>query len=112
MYYSRGNYEAFARPLKPEGVERKTAHIIGGVLAGLATAVFLIRDGQMDGKKITVYEETDILGGACDGIEDPQKKFIFRGGREMEDHFECLWDLFKSIPSIKDKNITVLDSFY
>jgi oleate hydratase len=112
MYYSRGNYEAFARPLKPEGVERKTAHIIGGGLAGLATAVFLIRDGQMSGKKITIYEETNILGGACDGIEDPQKKFIFRGGREMEDHFECLWDLFKSIPSIKDKKISVLDSFY
>ena len=25
MYYSSGNYEAFARPRKPEGVERKSA---------------------------------------------------------------------------------------
>ena len=25
MYYSSGNYEAFARPRKPEGVESKTA---------------------------------------------------------------------------------------
>lgn len=26
MYYSSGNYEAFARPKKPEGVERKSAY--------------------------------------------------------------------------------------
>ncbi|GHU26993.1 hypothetical protein FACS1894152_2790 [Bacilli bacterium] len=90
MYYSRGNYEAFASPIKPKGVDKKKAHIIGGGLAGLATAFFLIRDGQMDGKNITVYEETKILGGACDGIRDPRQQFIFRGGREMEDHFECL----------------------
>ena len=25
MYYSSGNYEAFARPEKPEGIERKSA---------------------------------------------------------------------------------------
>ena len=29
MYYSSGNYEAFARPRKPEGVDNKSAHIIG-----------------------------------------------------------------------------------
>ena len=28
MYYSSGNYEAFARPKKPEGVERKSAYIV------------------------------------------------------------------------------------
>ncbi|WP_422120570.1 oleate hydratase [Lactococcus petauri] len=25
---------------------------------------------------------------------------MIRGGREMENHFECLWDLFHSIPSL------------
>ena len=29
MYYSSGNYEAFVRPQKPEGVERKSAYIVG-----------------------------------------------------------------------------------
>ena len=33
MYYSSGNYEAFARPRKPEGVDRKSAYIIGSGLA-------------------------------------------------------------------------------
>ena len=30
MYYSNGNYEAFARPKKPEGIDSKNAYIIGG----------------------------------------------------------------------------------
>ena len=29
IYYSNGNYEAFARPRKPEGVDDKNAYIVG-----------------------------------------------------------------------------------
>ena len=50
MYYSSGNYEAFVRPLKPEGVERKSAYIVGTGLAALTAACYLVRDGQMPGK--------------------------------------------------------------
>lgn len=35
-----------------------------------------------------------------------------RGGREMENHFECLWDLFRSIPSLDTPGASVLDEFY
>ena len=35
-----------------------------------------------------------------------------RGGREMEDHFECLWDLFRSIPSLEVPGASVLDEYY
>ena len=28
MYYSSGNYEAFARPKKPEGIDHKSAYIV------------------------------------------------------------------------------------
>ena len=34
MYYSSGNY-AFAHPKKPEGVDHKSAYIIGSGLAAL-----------------------------------------------------------------------------
>ena len=47
MYYSSGNYEAFAHPRKPKDVEKKSAHLIGSGLASLAAACFLVRDGQM-----------------------------------------------------------------
>ncbi|MEG2330596.1 oleate hydratase [Anaerorhabdus sp.] len=112
MYYSNGNYEAFAKPLKPKDVDLKSAYFVGSGLASLAGACFLIRDGQMKGQNIHIFEELNIAGGACDGINDPNKGFIIRGGREMEDHFECLWDLFRSIPSLEIPDASVLDEFY
>lgn len=112
MYYSNGNYEAFARPRKPKDVDKKSAYLIGSGLASLAAACFLVRDGQMKGEHIHILEELSIAGGACDGINDQSKGFIIRGGREMENHFECLWDLFRSIPSLETKDASVLDEFY
>lgn len=51
MYYSNGNYEAFAKPKKPAGVDKKSAYLVGSGLASLAAAAFLVRDGQMKGKE-------------------------------------------------------------
>lgn len=112
MYYSNGNYEAFAHPKKPEGVDQKSAYLIGSGLAALSAAAFLVRDGQMKGENIHILEELDIAGGGLDGIRDDGRGFIVRGGREMENHFECLWDLFRSVPSLEVENASVLDEFY
>ena len=30
----------------------------------------------------------------------------------MENHFECLWDFFRSVPSLEVKDASVLDEFY
>lgn len=112
IYYTSGNYEAFARPEKPEGVEGKSAYLVGGGLASLAAACFLVRDGQMPGSHIHILEAMDVAGGACDGINDPTRGYVMRGGREMENHFECLWDLFHSIPSLEVPGASVLDEYY
>ena len=112
IYYSNGNYEAFARPEKPEGVDQKSAWLVGSGLASLAAACFLVRDGQMKGENIHILEAMDIAGGACDGINDPTRGYVMRGGREMENHFECLWDLFRSIPSLEVPDASVLDEYY
>ena len=112
MYYSNGNYEAFARPRKPEGVENKSAYIIGSGLAGLAAACFLVRDAQMEGSHIHILEAGPIAGGALDGAYIAEHGYSCRGGREMEDHMECLWDLFRSIPSLETEGASVLDEFY
>lgn len=112
MYHSNGNYEAFARPKKPADVDMKTAYLVGSGLASMAAAAFMIRDGQMKGENIHIFEELNMPGGALDGIFDPLRGFIIRGGREMENHFECLWNLFRSIPSLEIENASVLDEFY
>ena len=90
MYYSSGNYEAFVRPLKPEGVDCKSAYIIGTGLAALSAACFLVRDGQMAGEHIHIFEKDPIPGGACDGFEYPGLGYVMRGGREMDNHFEVM----------------------
>lgn len=112
MYYTNGNYEAFARPRKPKDVDAKSAWLIGSGLASLSAAAFLIRDGQMPGDHIHILEETALPGGACDGLNIPELGFVIRGGREMENHYECLWDLYRSIPSLEVENASVLDEFY
>ena len=112
IYYTNGNYEAFARPEKPEGVDDKHAYLVGSGLASLAAACFLVRDAQMPGDHIHILEAMDIAGGACDGIFDPMRGYVMRGGREMENHFECLWDLFHSIPSLEKPGASVLDEYY
>lgn len=112
MYYTNGNYEAFARPRKPKNVDAKSAWLVGSGLASLSAAAFLIRDGQMPGDRIHILEEAPLPGGACDGMLVPELGFVIRGGREMENHYECLWDLYRSIPSLEVENASVLDEFY
>ena len=81
MYRSNGNFEAYAQPLKPDGIEGKKAYFVGGGLASLAGAAFLVRDAGMPGANITVLEELSLAGGSMDGILDEHKGFIVRGGR-------------------------------
>lgn len=112
MYYAAGTYEAFARPEKPEGVDKKSAYIIGTGLAGLSAAFYLLRDGQIKGEHIHLLEKLDLAGGSCDGRKDITKGFYMRGGREMDNHFECMWDMFRSVPSIETPDVSVLDEYY
>ena len=112
MYYSAGTYEAFAHPEKPEGADKKSAYIIGTGLAGLAAAFYCVRDGQIKGENVHLLEKLELTGGSCDGFKDITKGFYMRGGREMDNHFECMWDLFRDVESIETPGVSVLDEYY
>ncbi|MBZ9622185.1 oleate hydratase [Clostridium sp. FP2] len=105
-----GNYQNI-NTLEPEGIENKRAYLVGGGIASLAAAAYLIRDGHMDGKNITILEQSHIIGGSMDGCGNAKDGYIVRGGREMEEHYECCWDLYGKIPSLTAPNRTVLDEF-
>lgn len=45
-------------------------------------------------------------------INDKVVLAMMRGGREMENHFERLWDLFHSIPSLEISEASVLNELY
>ena len=87
----------------------RKAYFVGGGLASLAGAAFLIRDCAFPGDQITVYEGMHILGGSNDGIGTPETGFVCRGGRMLnEETYENFWDLFSSIPSLEnpDRSVT------
>ena len=112
MYYSAGTYESFAHPEKPKDVDKKSAYIIGTGLAGLTAAFYLVRDGQMKGEHIHLLEKLELAGGSCDGRKDITKGFYMRGGREMDNHFEVMWDMFRDVPSLENPEVSVLDEYY
>ena len=66
----------------------------------------------MPGDHIHVFEKDPVPGGACDGANIPGVGYVMRGGREMDNHFEVMWDLFRSIPSIETDGVSVLDEYY
>ncbi|POF63087.1 oleate hydratase [Novacetimonas maltaceti] len=112
MRYAHSNFESFARPEKPAGIDTRSAWIVGGGLGGMAAAAFLIRDARMPPSRITILEASDADGGALDGTGNARTGWLIRGGREMEEQFQCLWDLYRSIPSLEVPDASVLDEFY
>ena len=101
-------YKTMYHPQKPAGIDGRKAYIVGGGVAGLATAVFLIDDAKMPGQNITIYEKKQIMGGSMDGIKN-EFGYLCRGERELEPYMECLWYLCSKIPSLENEGRTVLD---
>ncbi|WP_297468542.1 oleate hydratase [Thermococcus sp.] len=102
------NYKRVTPRRIPDIKERK-AYMVGGGIASLAAAVFLIRDARMPGENIYIIEKTPVNGGCLDGSGDPEKGYLLRGGRMFEEHYEATWDLLGSIPSLDDPEKTILD---
>lgn len=101
-------YSMMYRPRKPQGIEQRKAYIVGGGIAGLAAAAFLVDDAGMPGENITILEKSSDVGGCCDGAQS-QHGYLCRGEREMEPYMECLWYLYSKIPSIENEGRSVLD---
>lgn len=96
-------------PKAENGTEGK-AYFVGGGLGSLAGAAYLIRDCKMPGKQITIFEGMPILGGSNDGIGTPEKGFVCRGGRMLnEETYENFWELFRSIPSLDNPGRSVTE---
>jgi oleate hydratase len=101
--------------------EHRQIHIVGGGIAGLAAAVFAIRDGKIPGANIRIYEEGrdgdaqrggNIVGGALDATQVANKGFVMRGGRMFERKYLCTYDLLSGIPSLDDPDISARDDIF
>ena len=85
---------------KLEAGSKPRAYLIGGGIASLAAAAFLIRDGDMPGHLITIIEESARLGGSLDGAGSAEHGYVLRGGRMLESKYLCTYALFDSIPAL------------
>ncbi len=86
-------------------------YLVGGGIASLAAAVFMIRDGDVLGRNITILEELDKIGGSLDGSGSPQEGYVLRGGRMLESKYLCTYELFSSIPTL-DGSRTVTQEIF
>jgi oleate hydratase len=86
------------------------AHFVGSGIGSLAAAAFMIRDGKIPGEHISIYEAMSVLGGALDGAGNAIDGYRLRGGRMLtSDNYECVWDLFKTIPSLENPQVSVFE---
>ena len=89
---------------------QRKAWLVGAGIGSLSAAAFMIRDGGMTGSNITIFEATPLLGGSLDGAGDPDAGYSLRGGRMLtSDNYECVWDLYKTIPSLTNPATSVFD---
>ncbi|MYN00977.1 oleate hydratase [Pseudoduganella sp. DS3] len=90
--------------------QEKQAYLVGAGIGSLAAAAFMIRDGKLRGEQIRIFEALGVSGGSLDGAGNAQDGYRLRGGRMLTtDNYECTWDLFQSIPSLRHPGQSVLD---
>lgn len=85
------------------------AHLIGGGIASLAAATYLIRDARLAGSDITIYEARETPGGALGLAGSVEDGFVYPGGRVFERQYRCTLEFFDLIPSRDDPNRSIKD---
>lgn len=97
-------------PATDQSPETK-AFLVGGGIASLAAAAFLIRDGDVPGHRITIIEESNRIGGALDASGSAEHGYVMRGGRMIERKYLCTFALFDTIPTL-DQTRTVTQEIF
>ena len=87
------------------------AHIVGGGFGGLAAAALLIRNADMPGPDITIYEADERLGGGFFLDGNPESGYNLPGS-VFDKEFRCAFDLLATIPTAADPNLSVKDQFF
>ncbi len=86
------------------------AHIVGGGFAGLAAAALLIRNANVSGPDITIYEAEEKLGGGFFLDGDAEHGYNLPGSI-FDKQFRCALDLLATIPTQGYPNINVAEQF-
>jgi oleate hydratase len=85
--------------------------LVGCGIASMAAAAFMIRDGDILGRNITILEELDKPGGSLDASGSAERGYVLRGGRMFESKYLRTFELFSSIPTL-DNSQTVTQEIF
>jgi oleate hydratase len=88
------------------------AHIVGGGFGGLAAAAYLIRNAEVPGHDITIYEADERMGGSFALGGSAESGYVLPCGAVFDAEFRCTFDLLGAIPSTSDPAISVKDEFF
>ncbi|KAJ3399066.1 hypothetical protein HDU80_008308 [Chytriomyces hyalinus] len=89
------------------------AYLIGGGIASLSSAVYMIRHANMNPKDIEIFENLKVTGGSMDASGDHKKAYLMRGGRMFDQEaYTCLFDLLSEIPSIYNEGKSCKDDIF
>jgi oleate hydratase len=105
MMEQKRNDETFQNPKTPK---ETNAYLVGGGIASLAAAVYLIRDGNVPASQIHILESSPFAGGSMDGAGNAQDGYVLRGGRMLNFSYVCLYDLLATVPSLADSSKSVM----
>jgi oleate hydratase len=90
--------------------EHITAYLIGGGIAALAAAVYLIRDGHLTGQQIHIL--TEDLGGSLDASGSAKQGYLMRGTRMFGAAYVLTYDLLAQIPCLHNPDKSVLEDTF
>jgi oleate hydratase len=85
------------------------AYLVGGGIASLAAAAYLIHDANVPAAQVHILESSTLPGGSMDGAGSPETGYTLRGGRMLNFSYRCLYDLLSTIPSLTNPKVTVMD---
>ena len=80
--------------------------LVGGGIASLAAAVYLIRDGRVPGPNVRIVEEAR-LGGSLDAAGDAAGGYSMPGSRMYGPAYVLMYELLGRIPSLDDPSKSV-----
>jgi oleate hydratase len=88
--------------------QHRNVYLVGSGIASLASAAYFIREGNIPGSQIHIFEELGVEGGSLDGSGTPEKGYVLRGGRMLNFSYLCTYDLLSFIPSLTHPERSVL----
>jgi oleate hydratase len=93
--------------------ENASCYIVGGGLASLASAAYLLREGAVGGEQICIFEEAGQMGGSLDAVLlDADQGYSMRGFRMLEENvYSCMLDLLSFIPSLECPGLSAMEEF-